>query len=407
MPHDHIARLVWHYVERLDLSAWLNAIKAVEGHPGRDANDPHLLVALWLYATIDGVGSARRLNRLCRESLGYEWLCGGVSMNYHDLADFRANHADELDQLLTDSVAVLLHEELIDLGRTAQDGMRVRASAGAASFRRRPSLEACLQQAQQRVEALQHQPDEDPGAVDRRSRSAQQRAARERLERVEQALREHEALDQLRQQQRREKGTKYDPKTLRSSTTDPEARRMKMSDGGTRPAYNLQFATTTVGGVVVGVGVTNVGNDAGEMPPMITQLQERYGTTPDEHLVDGGFTSLDAIEVLYTQYEVEVYGPIKEEQKKLAKGQDPYVARRGDGPGVAAWRARMGTGSGKSLSALRGATAEWLHAGMRYRGLYQVGVRGKAKVRAVGLWHALAHNLLRGVALRTKKKQIV
>jgi transposase len=407
LPHDHIARLVWQYVECRDVAPWLRQIKAVEGHPGRDANDPRLLIALWLYATIDGVGSARRLDRLCRESLGYQWLCGGVSMNYHDLADFRADNPDLLDELLTDSVTSLLHEGLIDLGRTAQDSLRVRAHAGAASFRRRPTLEACRQQAQERVESLRRQADEDPGAVSRRERAAQQRAARERLERVEQALREHEALDELRQQQRREKGTKYEPEKVRASTTDPEARRMKMADGGTRPAYNLQFTTTTVGGVVVGVAVTNAGNDAGQMAPMMDQIEQRYDDTPAEHLVDGSYTALADIEAVHQEHGVKVYGPIKEEKTKLAKGQDPYAPRPKDGPGVRAWRERMGTEQGKAIAALRGATAEWLHAGMRNRGLYQVRVRGADKVRAVGLWHALAHNLLRAIVLRKDAKKIV
>ena len=148
LPAEHSARQVWASVESLDLSELYRRIRAVEGHVGRDPIDPKILVALWLFATIDGVGSARRLDRLCTEHFAYLWLCGGVSVNYHTLSDFRVQHVEILDRLLTQSVATLLHQGLIALNRVAQDGMRVRASAGSSSFRRRPSLEECLIEAE-------------------------------------------------------------------------------------------------------------------------------------------------------------------------------------------------------------------------------------------------------------------
>ncbi|MCH7687938.1 MAG: transposase, partial [Planctomycetes bacterium] len=148
IPAEHTARLVWAYVESLDLSELYRQIQAVEGHVGRDPIDPKILVALWLFATTDGVGSARRLNRLCTEHFAYLWLCGDVSVNYHTLSDFRVQHVEFLDRLLTQSVATLLHQGLIALNRVAQDGMRVRASAGSSSFRRRPSLQDCPKEAE-------------------------------------------------------------------------------------------------------------------------------------------------------------------------------------------------------------------------------------------------------------------
>jgi transposase len=401
---DHAARVVWAYVEGLDLSLLLQAIKAVAGQPGRDANDPRVLLALWLYATIDGVGSARALDRLCAEHLAYQWLCGGMSVNYHTLADFRKDHVSFLDQLLTDGVATLLHEGLVDLQRVAQDGMRVRASAGASSFRREPSLQRCLEEAEQQVAALRSQVDEDSGAASRRQQAAQRRATEERQQRVQQALKEREQLLQLRLQQKKEKGIEFAPEQLRTSTTDPEARRMKMPDGGTRPGYNVQLATTPESGVIVGVAVTNSGGDGGQLRPMIEQLQRRYGATPAEALVDGGFTTLDDIEHVAETYEVKVYGPIKDQDKKKAAGVDPYQPRKNDGPGVSAWRVRMGTAEGQALYRLRAQTAEWANAGARNRGLYQVRVRGLQKVLAVTLLHALVHNLLRAHALRQAKK---
>ena len=163
LPEDHRARLVWEYVEGLDLSELYEQIRAVEGGAGRDAMDPKILMALWLDATLDGVGSARQLAKLCEDHLAYRWICGGVSVNYHTLSDFRTAHPHLLDTLLTQSVATLMHEGLVTLHRVAQDGMRVRANAGAASFRRRPTLEECQSEARQQVESLRQELEENPG----------------------------------------------------------------------------------------------------------------------------------------------------------------------------------------------------------------------------------------------------
>ena len=162
LPDEHRARIVWDYVLGLDLTPLYRDIQAVEGHAGAPATDPRLLLALWLQATLDGVGSARALARLCEEHVAYQWLCGGVSMNYHTLSDFRTAHVAVLDTLLTQSVATLLAEQLVTLECVAQDGVRVRASAGAASFRRRPRLEQCLAEAEAQVQALRAELDTDP-----------------------------------------------------------------------------------------------------------------------------------------------------------------------------------------------------------------------------------------------------
>ena len=399
LPPDHGVRVVWDYVSGVDVTPLLAQIKAVPGHVGRDATDPRLLLALWLYATLDGVGSAHALARLCREHLAYQWLCGGVSLNHHTLSDFRSQQTAFLDQLLTDSVAALLHEGLVELKRVAQDGMRVRASAGASSFRREKSLRKCLAEADAQVQALKNQVDESSQAATSRQQAARQRAARERQERLQKALAERAKLLATRTQQKKEKGVKFEAEELRASTTDPEARRMKMPDGGTRPGYNVQFATTTESGIVVGVDVTNVGSDGNEMPPMLEQIEQRYDERPEQVLVDGGFTTLNAVEDAEAK-NVAVIGPVKNAEKKLAAGEDPFQPHAKDGPGVATWRQRMGTPEAQTLYRLRAQTAEWVNAGARNRGLYQVTVRGRQKVLAVALLHALVHNLLRAAALR-------
>jgi transposase len=400
---DHSARVVWDYVTQCDTAPLLQTIKAVAGQAGRDANDPRVLLALWLFATLDGVGSARELDRLCREHMAYQWLCGGMSVNYHALADFRTEQVAFLDQLLTDGVATLLHEGLVELQVVAQDGLRVRASAGASSFRREPTLQTCLSAAEQQVAALKSQVNEDAGAATRRQQGARARAAKERVERVQQALDERQKLLELREQQQAEKGTKFAPEKLRASTTDPEARPMKMPDGGTRPAYNFEFATTTDSGIVVGVDVTNSGSDGGQLGPMVEQIRERYEQLPTAMLVDGGFTTHADIEAAHAAG-IDIHGPIKNEQKQQEQGNDPYEPKKRDGVGVAAWRQRMGTEAAKALYRLRGPTAEWTNAQARNRGLYQVRVRGQQKVLAVALLYALAHNLMRAAALRAAKE---
>lgn len=399
IPEDHEARSVWKFVEKMNLSPLYQRIAAVEGRPGRDPIDPKILMALWLYATIDGVGSARKLDVLCKHHHAYRWLCGGVSVNYHTLADFRTAHVELLDALLTEGVASLLSAGLIELKRVAQDGMRVRASAGSSSFRRRPRLEECCAEAQQQVEALRAELEEaDPAAGSRREQAARQRAARERMERLEQALEEMSKLEA--QKESREKGSK---EKARTSTTDPETRVMKMADGGFRPAYNFQFSTTTGTQVIVGVEVTNSGNDGGQLAPMNEQIYERYGKSPDESVVDGGFSTLKDIETLTTsEHGTTVYAPVKDEEKKRKQGEDPFARRPEDSEAVATWRQRMGTAEAKKISKERGATAECVNAIARNRNLWFLRVRGLVKARAVALWYALAHNVRRALALRAE-----
>jgi transposase len=400
LPPDHEVRVLWDYVDGLELSPLLRSIKAVAGQAGRDANDPRVLFALWLYAIFKGIGSARELDRLTPEHLAYPWLCGGRTVKYHSLADFRVNQLDVLDQLLTDSVATLLHEGLVELQRVAPEGLKVRASAGAASFRREPSLQACLQEAQQQVAAVQ-EPGDD---ASRRQQAARQRSAEERVLRVQHALAERPQLLELRQQPQQDKGIQFQAEQLRTSTTDPEARRLKMADGGTRPAYHVQFATTTGSGLIVGVDVTTAGGDGGQLASMLSQLQERYQQVPAEMLVDGGFTTLADIETAHTQG-VQVYGPLKEEAQQLADGKDPYQPKKKDGPGVAAWRQRMGTATAKTIYRERAATAEGTNAGRGTVACIRYGSGARAKcwrgrLLARALLYALVHNLLRAQALR-------
>jgi transposase len=392
---DHPVRVIWGYVEGLDLSLLEDRIRAREHTPGHPPIAPRLLLALWLYATSEGVGSARALERLCASHDVYRWLCGGVSVNYHTLADFRVDCADLLDRLLAEHVAALAKAGLVNLDTLAQDGVRVRAGAGAASFRRAATLDRHLAAAQEVVEALKREVDAKADASNQRIRAAKERAARERAERLKAA---QSALAEIKQQ-RQERAEKHDngkaKKEPRASTTDADARVMKMADGGFRPAYNVQVASAAGEQIVAAVEITNTGSDRGLMRPMLERLCERLGHFPARHLADGGFNSAQDIEWAQGE-DIAVYCPPTQSKH----GTDPYLPRRGDGEGVSAWRARMASDAGKAQYKHR-SICECIHARWRNWNLRQLTVRGIEKVRAVVLCHALANNILQGHRLAT------
>jgi transposase len=397
LPPEHPVRDVWHFVGSLDLSDLLARIKSRPGHVGAPAIDPAILLALWMFATTQGIGSSRVLAQLCEEHLAYRWLCGGVPVGYHTLSDFRTGHAAVLEGLLSAGLAALMHEGLVDLQRVAQDGLRVRASAGASSCRRGGTIQECLSAAQQQVQALRAQIDEDAGAAGRRAQAARQRAAQERVARLQAAQSELERLRHTSAEQ--PPSRTRDADTIRVSTTDPECRKMKMPDGGFRPAYNVQFATDVGSGLIVGVDVTQDGTDANQMVPMVRQIEKRLGAKPQQMLVDGGFATRQAIAEVQ-RGGTTVYAPVREGRKQIEAGQDPYERKKGDTDEVANWRARMATAEAKEIYKQRASTAEWTNAQARNRGLYQVRVRGRAKVLVVVLWYALVHNFTRLASLR-------
>jgi transposase len=387
LPPGHAARLVWRFVEGLDLSAFYATIKAREGGAGRPAIDPKILVALWLYATMDGVGSARELDRLCYAHDAYRWLRGGVSVNYHTLSDFRVQQQSALDGLLTQSIAALLHRGIMTLARVAQDGTKVRASAGVGSFRRAGTLRECLHRAEQQVTRTRRQGEAGPRS---RVDAAQQRAAEERLARVQEALTELPAVEAAKARTASKRKNRQ-PAEARVSTTDPQARIMKLADGGFRPAYNVQFATDGDSTAVVGVTVTNVGTDAAEAVPMLAQIQRRCGRAPTVLLMDRGVGTNEAITEAAAQG-VTVYTPVPR-----ARGVKDLTARcLHDSDAVAAWRVRMATEPSQALYRQRGAIVERTNGDVHtHRTLDHFRVRGLPNVLCCALWVALALNLMR------------
>jgi transposase len=385
---DHPARIVWAFVSGLDLAELYARVKAVEGQPGSPAIDARILMAVWLYATIDHQTSARRIADLCETHNAYRWLCGGVQVNHHTLSDFYTDHGDWLNRQFTLHLASLMQQGLVEVNRVAQDGVRVRASAGAASFRRGETLEECLQAAEAHLEQWHRERAENPAQLNPRRQAAQARAARERCDRVREALR------QLPEVEAKKKDA--DRKKARVSTTDPDARVMKMPDGGFRPAFNAQLATDTASQIIVGVTVVNEGSDQGQLSPMLEQIHTRTGAYPDEALVDGGFASKAEIEQC-AEREVIPYAPVA---KPKDDTRDRYQPLPDDSEAVAAWRQRMGTHDAKTIYKERAATAECVNAIARNRGLRQLAVRGLEKAKTVLLWFALAHNVMREAVLR-------
>ncbi len=400
LPEDHLARSIWAFVERLKLDSFYASIKAVIDKPGRPASDPKVLLALWVYATAEGVGKARELARLCGEHDAYRWLRGGVPINYHMLSDFRVARRQELDGLLSQILASLMSVGLVKADRISQDGLRLRAKAGSASFRRRERLEHFLEEAREHVRRLgQEHPDPEGGA---REQAARVRAARERAERIERALAEMPKVEAIKEKQKKKlaKGKREKVGQARISTTDPEARVMKMADGGFRPAFNAQLATDMDSQVIVGVEVSNQGTDEGLAGPMEENVAKRLGQHPREYVVDGGFASLDDV-VSLTQRGVSLYTPSRP-PKGEARSKDPSLPRPTDKPEVAAWRVRMATDDAKARYKDRGAASECVNAQIEGRyGLRQLPVSGIDKALSFLLLVAVTHNLLRWIALAT------
>lgn len=395
LDEAHPARLIWAYASKVDLSDLEARVKAREGVAGMPQTSLHLLLALWLYATSRGVGSARALARLCESEAAFRWLCGGVSVNHRMLSQFRAQEGERANRLLAQHVASLSQARLIDLDEIAQDGVRVRANAGAKSFRRRKTLEEELAKAEALLARLSKDEDDDPGASGKRQAAARKRAAGEREARVRAALEALAEAEKVREKRLKSNRAKERRRAEpRASTTDPEARVMKMADGGFRPAYNLQFASLPETGIVVAVSCGNVGSDRALAEPMAQAIETAYGRRVDVYLVDGGYMASKDIEAA-ERAGTRLYCPATTSKW----GVERYAPRRGDTPAMARWRVRMDSQEGR-LVYKRRARCELVHARFRNLGLDRLWVRGRKKVEACACWFALAANILAEARLR-------
>jgi transposase len=377
---SHPARVLWDVIGTLELGAFLDGVKAVEGTVGKRTLSPRMKLTLWLYAISTGVGSAREIARLIHSDDAYRWIVGNLEVGHHALSAFRVKHGAALDGLMTDILASLLHKGVLSLELVAQDGIRIRAAATAPSFRGEASLLECREQAALHLKAVLAQAD-DP-QVSRRQQAAREAAARDFQRRVEEAI---STVAELQQKRR------PSAKPARASTTDAEARVMKMADGGFRPSYNVQMMTagSPLGGprTIVGVQVTNQGSDMGSITPLLTQTEQRTGQRPKTLLADANHAAHACIRNA-TAAGVEVL--IAVPARTLEGG-----VHADDDPAIIAWRARMETEEAKKLYRARASLCELMNAHLRvHHGVDKFLVRGLAKVTCVVLLAAITSNLL-------------
>jgi transposase len=394
LPHDHEVRAVWHVVEQFDFAAFHARVKAVAGHPGKPPFRPDVLFALWLYACLHGVCSARELHRRCAEDLPFQWLCGNDLPDYHTLADFYADHYQRLHDLFVSHVAALRSQGLIALQRVTVDGTKVPGDAGEENFHREPTLQRHLAEAEAHVVAWEEQ---RAAAHDlsARQQAARRRAARERRERLRRAV---DAVHAVQQQRAAAHRKDPPPEEARASETDPDVRRMKFPHGGFALAYNVQTVLDLQHELIVTTTVTNQQSDNGLLRPLIEQVEQEQGSKPQEVLADSGFVDAEDIDHL-EETDVRVIMPPKNARKELRAGKDPYTPKRRDTPRVAAWRARMGTQPAQESYRQRCGPAERVHAWMEQRHWRRFRLRGLLKARLEALWQALAHNVGRLLAL--------
>lgn len=398
IPKNHKARMVWEYVQSFDLSEFISEIKAVEGSPGRSATSPHLLLALWLYATIEGIVNGRVIEKYCSEHNAFIWLCGDVKVNYHTINDFRINNKDRLNNLLTQSITVFLDAGLISVKDISQDGIRVRANAGTSSFRRKETIQDYLATSEEYLKTLEAYNLEHPGETSKCQKAAQLSKAREQHERIKKSAEEVDKIIKTKEQTQKNGGRKFTEEkkqNTRVSITDPEARKMKMANSGFSPAYNVQLAADTHSKVIVGVEVTNSCVDTGLMASMHEQVIDRTKIHPRSHLADGGFRDhkdLEKIKKINPGCKTIV--PVKNSHL-----EESYIPKENESEATKEWRMYMGTIEAKEKYKDRASTSELVNAQARNRGLQQFVVRGVEKVLSTMLIFTLTHNMVKAWSL--------
>lgn len=392
LPPEHSARMVWAAVQMLDWSLFEQTIVARGETPGRPTTDPRVLATIWLQGMIDNMGSGRQLEEMCHSHATYQWICGGLSINYHTLNDFRTGHPQALDELFTQVLGRLMHKGLISIGTLTQDSIPIRASAGSRSFCKRGTLEKKLAEAADHVKAMGRLADESPAQAAERHLAAQERAVLRRHEQIKQAM---EQLTEIQEAKARQKNKASKHRPAKASITDPTSRIERMPDQGFRPVHKLQFGQDPLSRAILGVAVGSNDKEHGEQ--MREQVQRRTGKTVHTHIYDGNYVKLENIDRAQEQG-VTILAPVPTPRKK---DQDRYAPRKDDSPAVIEWRQRMSTPESQERYGVRASTCETVNADIKtHRGLGRLLVRGTEKVLSVALWSALAYNLMHfGAAL--------
>lgn len=457
VPRDHAVRAIWEITGRIDLTPYYQCIKAVQGKAGSTAFDPRLLICIWVYSYSKGIGSAREISKLIEYHPAYQWLTGMEPINYHTLSDFRVAGRDALHDLFVDVLGILFGEGLVTLEQVMQDGTKVKASAGSDSFRREEKIKFCLEAAEEQVKRVEESPGEE---MSPRIEKARERAARERKEKLAQALSE---LAKIRET----KSSAEDKENARASMTDPEARTMKQSDGGYAPSYNLQISTDSAHGIIVAEAVSKRADDYKELMPAVERIEENTGKAPSHLVADGGFTSKGNVIAMEGRC-IDFIGSLQERNSRgqfEKRGVDPafhperftydqdtgayvcpqgkiltctrkdehigktdfiYKARREDcrsclykdkccpgekvskrslvrsvdDPVILAFMKKMETEEAKAIYRKRGAIAEFPNAWIKDKlGLRQFHLRGLMKVGMEATWACLTYNIQQWIRL--------
>lgn len=387
VPPFHPARILWTVLGTLDLAAFGEACESVEGKAGRSLKSPRMLLTLWLYAIVNRVGSAREIARLVKEDVAYRWIVGDLEVGHHKLSGFRVGYGEALNTLMTNVLASLLEKGLLSLDLVADDGTRTRASATAPSFRTYGSLLECRQQAALHLKAVLASAD-DP-TYTQAQHARREACARDFKERVDAAI---VTVVELQKQRK-----PSDKKPARASTTDAEARVMKMADGGFRPAFNVQYAVagSEMGGprTIVGMQVTNVGSDMGSLMPMAEQIKMRTGELPKVVLADGGHAKGEDIIAMKTSG-IDILVPVADNAKTIEQLRSENAA-----PEIIAWRERMETSEAKEMYRARASLCELSNAHQKtHHGITQFLVKGIDKVTCVVLMSVIASNIMQHAA---------
>jgi transposase len=449
IEEDHSARGIWTMVNLLDVTGLEEKIKAVDGRAGQSSLDPRLLTSLWIYAYSEGISSARELSRMCEYEPGCQWLTGMQAVNHHTLSDFRVKYSEELNEIFVQVLGLLSAEGFIEMKRITQDGTKIKANAGATSFRREERIRQHLQLAREQVEVMGSPESEE---LSQRMIQARQRASHQKKQRLEEALKELQQIQNTRAESEKAQ--------VRVSETDPEARLMKQANGGFGPSYNVQISTDATKGIIVAVDVTQAGTDCDQLVPALERIEANTGKIPEQMLVDGAYTMKNANIEAMEKRGIDLNGPVPENdneaslkqrgiqpefypdkfrydqttdtltcpmekvlklhQTRTREGRTEYtylasatdcqacpfrdrccpknsprmVVRKNDSPAVAAFRAKMETEQAKQLYRTRAQIAEFPHAWIKEKlGLRQFRLRGRQKVRLEAVWACLTYNI--------------
>jgi transposase len=450
IEEDHVARSIWELVGRLDLDGFYASIECSAEEGGRPAYDPRLLISLWIYASSQGIGSAREVARRCEWEPALQWLTGCDAVNYHTLSSFRVEYRAELDELFTQVLGLMSAEGLITLEQVVQDGTKIKAQAASDSFQGEAKIGEHLERARRRVREM-GEPDQETKSS--RVEQARRRARRERQQRLEQGL---EELQKLRPNKPR----------ARVSVSEPDARRMRQADGGIAPNYNVQIAADAAQSLIVDVKVVQAPNDSEQLAPAVRRIVERMGRKPRQMLADADFTNRRSVEAM-AELEVDYVGSLRKggaEKDNTGTGRfttavfvydaehDHYVCpgnkhlryegrnqhktgnifyryraraqdcqncplqpqccpgnhhrgrsllRTEETPAMIAFRKKMATPEAQKQYHRRGRVIEFCHAWIKSKlGLRQFHLRGLAKVQMEMLWACLTYNLQQWIRLR-------